>query len=93
MRKAKDNTNVPKRYYRPTLKTCPRCGAPLHWRWTQWDKYVVTLMGRFHIFSLGYSCSRKRCSQSRVIYHSIEAEQVSPKGSSFGFDVIVQVGR
>ena len=93
MRKAKDNTNVPKRYYRPTVKTCPRCGAPLHWRWTQWDKYVVTLEGRIHVFSLGYSCSRSRCSQSRVIYRSVEAEQISPKGSSFGFDVIVQVGR
>ena len=93
MRKAKDNANVPKRYYRPAIKTCPRCGAPLRRRWTQWDKYVITIEGRIHIFSLGYSCSRKRCSQSRVIYQSIEAEQVSPKGSSFGFDVIVQVGR
>ena len=55
MRKAKDNTNVPKRYYRPTVKTCPRCGAPLHWRWTQWDKYVVTLTGRIHIGSFGVS--------------------------------------
>jgi hypothetical protein len=93
MRKAKDNTNVPKRYYRPAIKTCPRCGALLRRRWIQWDKYVVTLAGRIHIFSLGYSCSRKRCSQSHVIYQSIEAEQVSLKGSSFGFDVIVQVGR
>ena len=93
MRKAKDNANVPKRYYRPSIRTCPRCGAPLRRRWTQWDKYVVTLEGRVHVFSLGYSCSRARCSQSRVIYQSVEAEQVSPKGSSFGFDVIAQVGR
>jgi hypothetical protein len=93
MRKAKDNTDVPKRYYRPSIKICPRCGAPLRWRWTQWDKYVVTLEGRVHIFSLGYSCSRTRCSQSRVIYCSVEAAQISPRGSSFGFDVIVQVGR
>jgi hypothetical protein len=93
MRKAKDNANVPKRYYRPTIKTCPHCGAPLRRRWTQWDKYVLTLEGRIHVFSLSYSCSRSRCSQSRVIYRSVEAEQLSPKGSSFGFDVIVQVGR
>jgi hypothetical protein len=53
---------------------------------------VVTLEGRIHVFSLGYSCSRSRCSQSRVIYRSVEADQLSPKGSSFGFDVIVQVG-
>ena len=52
----------------------------------------VTLKGRVHIFSLGYQCSRLRCSQSRVIYQSAEAEQLSPKGSSFGFDLIVQIG-
>ena len=90
MRKAKDNENVPKRYYRPTLTTCPRCGASLRRRWTLWDKYLVTLAGRVHIFSLGYSCRRPRCS--RVIYRSIEAEQLSPKGYSFGFDLMVQIG-
>ncbi len=92
MRKAKDNANVPKRYYRPTITICPRCGAPLRRQWTRWDKYVVTLEGRIHIFSLAYSCSHSRCSQARALYCSIEAEQVSPKGSSFGFDVIIQVG-
>lgn len=92
MRKAKDNKNVPKRYYRPTITMCPRCGARLCRRWTQWDKYVVTLEGRVHIFSLGYSCSRSRCSQAHLIYRSIEAEQVSPKGHSFGLDLMVQIG-
>ena len=90
MRKAKDNDNVPKRYYRPTITTCPHCGAPLRRRWTLWHKYLVTLKGRAHIFSLGYSCSQPCCSP--VIYRSVEAEQLSPKGYSFGFDVIVQIG-
>lgn len=90
MRKAKDHKNVPKRYYRPTITTCPRCGARLRRRCTLWHKYLVTLAGRVHIFSLGYSCCRPRCS--RVIYRSSEAEQVSPKGHSFGFDLIVQIG-
>ena len=90
MRKAKDNENVPKRYYRPMEKTCPHCGAPLRRRCTLWHKYLVTLDGRVHIFSLGYSCSRPRCSQ--VIYRSVEAEQLSPKGYSFGFDLMVQIG-
>jgi len=90
MRKAKNNKNVPKRYYRPTLTTCPRCGALLRRCWTLWDKYLVTLAGRVHIFSLGYSCSRPRCSQ--IIYRSVDAEQMSPKGYSFGFDLIVQIG-
>jgi len=90
MRKAKDNKNVPKRYYRPIETTCPSCGAPLYRRCTLWHKYVVTLEGRFHIFSLGYSCRRLRCS--RGIHRSLEAERVSPKGHSFGFDVITQIG-
>ena len=93
MRKAKDNTDVPNRYYRPTLQTCPRCGAPLQQRCTLWRKYLVTLAGRVHVFSMGYSCRRSRCSRARIIYRSVEAEQLSLKGSSFGFDLIVQIGR
>jgi len=90
MRKAKDNDNVPKHYYRPIEKTCPYCGTPLRRRYTLWHKYLVTLEGRIHVFSLGYSCRRRRCS--RALYRSVEAERLSPKGSSFGFDVITQIG-
>ena len=93
MRKAKDNANVPTRYYRSTLQTCPRCGAPLYQRCTLWRKYLVTLAGRIRVFSMGYSCRRARCSRARIIYRSVEAEQLSLKGSSFGFDLIVQIGR
>jgi len=90
MRKAKDNENVPKHYYRPIEKTCPACGRPLHRRYTLWHKYLVTLEGRVQVFSVGYSCRGRRCS--RVVYRSEEAEQLSPKGYSFGFDVITQIG-
>jgi hypothetical protein len=93
MRTTKDNENVSKRYYRPTITTCPCCGAPLRRRCTLWSKYLITLKGRSHVSSLGYSCSRARCRQARVIYRSTEAEQLSPKGSSFGYDLIVQIGR
>ena len=89
MRKAKDNEGVHNRYYRPTITVCPRCGASLHRRWTLWDKYLVTLEGREHVYSVGYGCSRSRCS--RTIYHSDEAERLSPKGCSFGYDVIVRL--
>ncbi|HEY4690996.1 MAG TPA: hypothetical protein VIK33_16925 [Anaerolineae bacterium] len=92
MRKAKDNENVPRRYFRPTITTCPSCGASLQRRCTLWSKYLVTLEGRVHVVSLGYSCSRVRCSQAPVIYRCAEAERLSPKGSSFGFDLIVQIG-
>ncbi len=92
MRKAKNQANVPKRYYRPTITSCPHCGAPLRRRCTLWSKYLVTLHGRSHVFSLGYTCSRARGRHVNVIHRSIEAEQLSPKGSSFGFDLIVQIG-
>ncbi|CAG0994806.1 hypothetical protein GEOBC_02576 [Geobacteraceae bacterium] len=92
MRKAKDNANVPALYYRPLITTCPRCGAPLYRRCIMWRKYVITLQGRWRIFSLGYSCSRAKCTQANVIHRSLDAEQLTPKGSSFGFDLFAQVG-
>ena len=90
MRKAKDNGSVCNRYYRPTITTCPHCGALLRRRWTLWDKYLVTLEGQVHIFSVGFGCSRSGCSTT--IYYSDEAERLSPKGYSFGYDVMVQIG-
>lgn len=92
MRKAKDNTLLPKRYYRPLLTTCPQCGAPLRRCSTVWRKAVITLDGRFHVISLGYSCSRARCRAAKIVHRSDEADRLSLKGSRFGFDVIVQIG-
>ncbi len=93
MRKAKDNSHISKRYYRPSTTTCPQCGAPLRRHSTLWRKYVLTLDGRLHTINLGYSCSRPRCSKAKVVYRSPEADRVCLKGSSFGFDLIVQIGR
>jgi hypothetical protein len=92
MRQAKDNAHVPKRYYRPLIATCLHCGAPLRRHSTLWRKYVITLTGRLRVISLGYRCSRARCRQGKVIHRSTEAEQLSLKGSSFGYDLIVQIG-
>lgn len=92
MRKAKDHIQVPRRYYRPTITTCPYCGAPLRRRCKLWHKSVLTLNGYVHIYSLGYSCSRSRCSQRQRIHRSAEAEQLSPKGISFSYELIVQIG-
>ena len=92
MRKAKDRASVSNQYYRPSITACPHCGASLRRRCTLWSKYLVTLNGRSHVFSLGYTCRRARCRQAQVIYRSAEAAQLSLKGSSFGFDLIVQIG-
>jgi hypothetical protein len=92
MRKAKDRANVPNQYYRPAITVCPHCGASLQRRCTLWSKYLVTLNGRSHVFSLGYTCSRERCRQGNILHRSAEAEHLSLKGGSFGFDLIVQIG-
>jgi len=92
MRTAKDNTNLPRRYYRPQLRRCPHC----HWkleRWcTLWSKYLVTLDGRGHVFSQGYRCSNPACPHPEAVYRSAEAEVLNLPGCSFGVDVVVEVG-
>lgn len=92
MRTAKDNSDVPVRYFRPELRVCPRCGAPLQRRATVLDKLLITLDGRFRLISLGYRCSRARCPNRRARFVSSEPARLSLKGLSFGFDVIVQIG-
>lgn len=92
MRTAKDNTHLPKRYYRPQLRRCPYCQWRLK-RWcTLWSKYLVTLDGRVHVFSQGYRCSNPACPQSEAVYHSAEAEALSLPECSFSVDVVVEVG-
>lgn len=92
MRKAKDNSHVPVRYLRPDFQHCPKCGAPLKRRATVQDKILITLEGRFRLISRGYRCSRRRCPNSRALFVSPEPAQLSLRGLSFGFDVIVQIG-
>jgi len=92
MRKAKDNTGVPFRYFRPDFQRCPKCGAPLKRRATVQDKVLITLEGRFRLISRGYQCSRRRCPNSRALFVSPDPARLSLKGLSFGFDVLVQIG-
>jgi len=92
VRKAKDNTQVPTRYFRPDFGRCPRCGAPLKRRATVQDKILITLEGRFRVISRGYCCSQPRCPNARALWVSPEPARLSLKGLSFGFDVIVQIG-
>lgn len=92
MRKAKDNSGVPTRYYRPDFYQCPKCSALLKRRATVRNIVLTTLDGRFRLISLGYCCSRRRCSNARAMFVSPEPSRLCLKGHSFGFDVIVQIG-
>jgi hypothetical protein len=92
MRRAKDNSQLPRRYFRPPSGKCGRCGTALKQWSTVQDKVLTTLEGRFRLISLGYRCPRLRCPKARVTLVSPEPTRLSLKGISFGFDVIVQIG-
>ena len=92
MRTAKDNSNVPKRYYRPEMRRCPHCHGKLKRWYKLWHKYLVTMSGRFYVISYGYTCSNPDCPEPAAIYRSQEAEALSLSGCSFGLDVIIEVG-
>ena len=92
MRTAKNNSNLPKQYYRPELKRCPHCQWKLKRWYTLWSKYLTTLTGRFQVFSQGYRCSNPECPEPETVYRSAEAETLSVPKCSYGIDVIVEVG-
>lgn len=94
MRRAKDNRQVPTRYYRPTRTRCPRCGQVLKRAYPWWRKYVVFLSGRELVSSIGYRCPNPACldAQRGRMYRSPAAERLTLRGSSFALEVIVQIG-
>lgn len=92
MRTVKDNSNLPKRYYRPEQERCPHCQWKLKRCYTLWSKYVTTLEGRLHVFSQGYRCSNPECPEPQITYRSAEAETLSVLECTYGMDVIVEVG-
>lgn len=94
MRRAKDNRNVPKRYYRPERERCPRCHRILKRAYPLWRKYIVFLNGRYHVTSVGYWCRNPYCLEAkrRRIFASQEAEALTVRGSSFALEMIVQIG-
>jgi hypothetical protein len=92
VRQAKDNRDVPKRYYRPEQTTCPRCGRVLKRCYPLWRKYVVFLDGRSLVVSMGYRCPHPKCAGHKRVYASQVARRLTVRGSSFALEVIVQIG-
>jgi hypothetical protein len=92
VRQAKDNNQVPARYYRPEQVVCPRCGQTLKRCYPLWRKYVVFLDGRYLVVSLGYSCQNLKCAWRDRVYESQAARRLTVRGSSFALEVIVQIG-
>jgi hypothetical protein len=94
VRRAKDNCQVPKRYYRPERTRCPRCGHGLKRAYPWWRKYVVFLSGRALVSSIGYRCPNPDCldAQRGRMHTAPAAERLTLRGSSFALEVIVQIG-
>jgi hypothetical protein len=94
VRRAKDNREVPKRYYRPERTRCPHCRHALKRAYPLWRKYVVCLSGRYLIISVGYMCRNPKCSSAKQkrIFASRAADCLTLRGSSFALEVIVQIG-
>ena len=92
MRRAKDNHQMPKLYYRPEQTICPRCGQVLKRCYAAGRKYVVFLTGRYFVVSMGYRCPNSKCAWRHRVYTSQAAQRLTLRGSSFALEVIVQIG-
>lgn len=92
MRKAKDHSRDPNRYYRPEVQHCPYCGRTLKRRYSLWDKYIVTWDGPLHVYNMAYSCPHRRCRGSHELFAAHAANQLSLKGSGFSVDIVTRVG-
>lgn len=79
-------------YFRPELKHCPHCGVKLKRSHNAWNKKIATLTGVIDAWSMAYACPNERCAHTGVAYKSAEAETLSMKHSSYGYDVLCLVG-
>lgn len=82
----------PRKYFRPEFTHCPHCETKLKRRHTAWEKKISTLNGVIHAWSMAYACPNPECPQPGAYYKSAEAEMISMKHSSYGYDVLCLVG-
>jgi hypothetical protein len=79
---------VPTLHFYPQTDICPTCGSMLHVQKTTTAKTVVTLdIGAFNAKETVLFCP-----YDRRIFLSDQLRSLVPKGGTFGFDVIVEVG-
>ena len=74
-------------YFHPGREKCPICSATLHVQKT-WPKTLVTT-------NIGAFKAKETvlfCPQDQTIFNSEELRSLVPKGGTFGFDVIVDIG-
>src|SRR3712207_2208160 len=92
MRRAKDNCQIPKRYYRPEQTSCPHCGQVLKRCYQLWQKYIIFLHSREWVVNMAYRCPNPECPEPERVYVSQAARCLTVRDSSFALEVIVQIG-
>jgi hypothetical protein len=82
-----------RRIYHAELETCPHCGTPLRLsRHYRWRKTVQTLNGVVYVASRPKECPNPGCPQYGKRYPSAAAHQVALPYSTYGLDVVAQIG-
>ncbi|SFF21201.1 hypothetical protein SAMN04487969_11864 [Paenibacillus algorifonticola] len=79
-------------YFRPEFTHCPHCEKKLQRAHTAWHKKITTLNGVIDAWSMAYTCRNMTCSHKGIFYKSAEAEMLSMKQSSYGWDVLSLLG-
>jgi len=83
---------APRIYFRTEMTCCPHCETKLRRSHTAWHKKISTVNGVIDAWSMAYACHNPACSHAGVSYKSAEAEMLSMKHSSYGYDVLALVG-
>jgi hypothetical protein len=79
--------------YKPELSACPYCGEPLVMcDYLAWDKTVQTLDTVLSVASRPAFCADPLCSGHAMRLLSAEGQQIAPRGSTYGYDVLTRIG-
>lgn len=79
--------NKPTIHFHPETQECPLCGTRLHVQKT-WPKTVVTMdIGAFRAKETVLYCPKDQAT-----FNAGQLRKLVPKGATFGFDVIEEVG-
>jgi hypothetical protein len=79
--------------YKPELSACPHCRGPLVMcDYLAWDKTVQTLDAVLSVASRPALCADPLCSGHDVRLLSAEGQQIAPRGSTYGYDVLARIG-
>ena len=79
--------------YKSELSACPHCGGQLVMcDYLSWDKTVQTLESVLSVASRPSFCVDPDCLGHQMRLQSAEGQQIAPRGSTYGYDVLTRIG-